>query len=255
MKGIQRPAHMDDLVASNISAFEKDLQQTQHLEAGNRRQLFKTRPCSLVEKASFDSDDGRVLNTSFQAKPSWHRKNGIQSSLIRGEQLLIQRTTGSTSSQGSGDLIAMGTLWNPGNNVSCNTTSKDSISGQTIGISDNHSFINKSLALGPQNTNGSSSNSNNNTINSHRKPANLRMNHNSSVSGISNTMFGLQLGINGNNSIRESKCIADPKYQDPLYGATASFQQRLMELASLEADTIRWERNKKVKKKSKPDKD
>ena len=47
----------------------------------------------------------------------------------------------------------------------------------------------------------------------------------------------------------------EPKYTDPVIGATASFQQRLMELSALEAETIRYERNKKVKKKVKQDRD
>ena len=47
----------------------------------------------------------------------------------------------------------------------------------------------------------------------------------------------------------------EPKYSDPLSGATPTFQQRLMELAALEAETVRWERTKKVKKKPKQDRD
>lgn len=47
----------------------------------------------------------------------------------------------------------------------------------------------------------------------------------------------------------------EPKYSDPLAGASPSFQQRLMELAALEAETVRWERTKKVKKKPKQDRD
>jgi hypothetical protein len=42
----------------------------------------------------------------------------------------------------------------------------------------------------------------------------------------------------------------EPKYSDPLSGAPGSFQTRLMELAALEAETVRWERTKKVKKKT-----
>ncbi|KAK7501067.1 hypothetical protein BaRGS_00007552 [Batillaria attramentaria] len=47
----------------------------------------------------------------------------------------------------------------------------------------------------------------------------------------------------------------EPKYSDPLVGAPPTFQQRLMELAALEAETVRWERTKKVKKKPKQDRD
>ena len=53
-----------------------------------------------------------------------------------------------------------------------------------------------------------------------------------------------------------SSVAVEPKYSDPLSGATPSFQQRLMELAALEAETVRWERTKRVKKKpAKQDKD
>lgn len=45
----------------------------------------------------------------------------------------------------------------------------------------------------------------------------------------------------------------EPRYSDPLAGAPSLFQQRLMELAALEAETVRWEKAKKVKKKSKQD--
>lgn len=42
---------------------------------------------------------------------------------------------------------------------------------------------------------------------------------------------------------------AEPKYSDPLIGAPASYQQRLIELGALEGDTVRWERTKRLKKK------
>ncbi|XP_050402950.1 uncharacterized protein LOC126819117 isoform X2 [Patella vulgata] len=47
----------------------------------------------------------------------------------------------------------------------------------------------------------------------------------------------------------------EPKYTDPAIAAPASFQQRLIDLSALEAETVRWERSKKVKKKSKQDRD
>jgi len=43
----------------------------------------------------------------------------------------------------------------------------------------------------------------------------------------------------------------EPKYADPIAGSTTTFQARLSELASLEAETVRYERMKKMKRKTK----
>jgi len=40
------------------------------------------------------------------------------------------------------------------------------------------------------------------------------------------------------------------KYPDPLVGAPPSFQARMSEMAQLELDTIKYEKGRKVKKKS-----
>ncbi|XP_067937349.1 uncharacterized protein [Watersipora subatra] len=45
----------------------------------------------------------------------------------------------------------------------------------------------------------------------------------------------------------------EPKYADPISGSATSFQARLAELASLEAETVRWERLRKLKKKPRDD--
>lgn len=48
--------------------------------------------------------------------------------------------------------------------------------------------------------------------------------------------------------------ITEPKYADPISGSSVSFQSRLAELASLEAETVRWEmRMRKGRKKPKED--
>ena len=46
---------------------------------------------------------------------------------------------------------------------------------------------------------------------------------------------------------------SEPKYADPIVGSSPSFQSRLAELASLEAETVRWERMRKLKKKPRED--
>ena len=54
-------------------------------------------------------------------------------------------------------------------------------------------------------------------------------------------------------SLIMSSChpFSEPKYVDPLMGAPPSFNTRVAEIASLESETLRWERSKKSKKKNK----
>ncbi|CAG5136719.1 unnamed protein product, partial [Candidula unifasciata] len=152
----------------------------------------------------------------------------------------------------SDNLVAMGTLWIPisSSTLNNNLMAGSLSSGQGISVSSSSSVLSKTSILGLPSTNGSnSSNSNCNNGASYRKlsESNTKPSYISSVNGMSNTMFGKQLNMHSNKD--------NQKYQDPLIGAPASFQQRLMELASLEADTIRWERNRKLKKKPKQDRD
>jgi hypothetical protein len=44
-------------------------------------------------------------------------------------------------------------------------------------------------------------------------------------------------------------CADEPQYNDPMINSFASFQQRIGELVLLEAQTVRWEKTKKAKKK------
>ena len=54
-----------------------------------------------------------------------------------------------------------------------------------------------------------------------------------------------------------SSCVSghvftvEPKYADPLSGAPPTFQQRIAEINALEQETIRTERARKFKKKTK----
>ena len=41
----------------------------------------------------------------------------------------------------------------------------------------------------------------------------------------------------------------DPRYPDPYPGGPSAFQQRLNEIAGSEHETVRWERNKKLKRR------
>ncbi|KAI0223095.1 hypothetical protein LSAT2_025671 [Lamellibrachia satsuma] len=68
---------------------------------------------------------------------------------------------------------------------------------------------------------------------------------------------GSRSSITGLNGNCRNHCNKDfePRYPDPFIGAPHGFQQRIAELASLEAETIRKEKSNKAKKKAKADKD
>lgn len=227
----------------------------------NKRPSSRTRQqratCSVVEKVSFDRerDEGRALTNSLPVKAPSFRSNGLRSTLVRGEQLLAQRGgNGSNSGREPDDLIAMGTLWNP---VVNNTNNNNNSGGSNTRSSSNTTSSNKSanniLSNGTSTGNGASQ----------RKPVSVAMNtsmrlhHSSSTGNLPYNGNGNVTGrqANNNTNSNNNNKEVEPKYPDPIHGATASFQQRLMELAALEAETIRWERTKKVKKKPRTDRD
>ncbi|XP_071807729.1 uncharacterized protein [Asterias amurensis] len=63
----------------------------------------------------------------------------------------------------------------------------------------------------------------------------------------SKTRGGTMLPLTGNDKNKNGRY----PYIDPVHSASPSFQQRLTELAALESDTIRYERTKRIKKRSK----
>ncbi|XP_012936719.1 AAC-rich mRNA clone AAC11 protein [Aplysia californica] len=260
--GLHRPSHgSDDMSAPDLSGYERDRQRLRDLEIGNKRPTSRSKRPSYatVEKTGSDREESRPVHNSLPAKTPALRNTGIRSSLVRGEQLLSQRNSGAREPE---DLIAMGTLWSPANNTITTTNNNNnnnsgaSSSGPTRSSS-NTTASNKSLS---GNNNGSSSSNNNNNnggggvCGSQRKPISVamssgRLGHSSSFNGLSNLAAGRTQ--QRDKDVKE----VEPKYPDPLVGAPASFQQRLMELGALEAETIRWERIKKVKKKPKQDRD
>ncbi|GFR72486.1 hypothetical protein ElyMa_000380600 [Elysia marginata] len=151
----------------------------------------------------------------------------------------------------------MGTLWNPALN---NNNNNNNSGGSNTRSSSNTTTSNKSAnnILSSTGTTGSTNGTSN-----HRKPVSvamstsMRLHHSSSTGNLPYNGNGNVTGrqANNNNNSNNNNKEVEPKYPDPIHGATASFQQRLMELAALEAETIRWERTKKVKKKPKPDRD
>ncbi|KAK3794658.1 hypothetical protein RRG08_003801 [Elysia crispata] len=270
-------ANGDDLVGSADfpGGYERERQRLRDLDVGsssinssgsnhntngsNKRPSSRNRQqraaCSVVEKVSFDRDrdEGRALTNSLPVKAPSFRSNGLRSTLVRGEQLMAQRgPNGSNSGREPDDLIAMGTLWNPAlNNANNNSGGSNTRSSSTTTTSNKsaNNILSSTTVAG----NGSGQ----------RKPVSVAMStsmrlHHSSSSG--NLPFNGNGNVTGrhsnnNNNNNNNNKEVEPKYADPIHGATASFQQRLMELAALEAETIRWERTKKVKKKPRSDRD
>lgn len=45
----------------------------------------------------------------------------------------------------------------------------------------------------------------------------------------------------------------EPKYADPSFGAPLALQHRIAEISSLELETVRWEKSRKIRKKTSKD--
>ncbi|XP_064625003.1 uncharacterized protein LOC135486260 isoform X2 [Lineus longissimus] len=174
-----------------------------------------------------DRDDIKPSNNKAAVRPNYFKPIGARNNfvtnrdpqIIATHQINIHQHTRSQSgpSREPEDLVAMGTIWNP-NNV---PVQKNGNNSKSFNVS-----------------NPTATQINVNSLN----PA-LTMSRKYPTSRIS------QLAHNSGNNKKE----ADPRYSDPIIGAPASFQQRLVELAALESETVRWERNRKFKKKKQQD--
>ncbi|KAL8584621.1 hypothetical protein ACOMHN_002350 [Nucella lapillus] len=170
--------------------------------------------------------------------------------MLRAEPCLAQRSTHGPQSGPEEDVVAMGSLWNSNHQLQTRGSSTViSTTTTTILTSSASSSSTKSISTSFGNGSGSGSTftSISGSLPSRRPTLGATFTcHSSSLTAPS---MG---NIVKSNKERE----LEPKYCDPVPGAPPSFQQRLMELAALEAETVRWERSKKVKKKPlKQDKD
>ncbi|XP_021341067.1 uncharacterized protein LOC110442007 isoform X6 [Mizuhopecten yessoensis] len=184
-----------------------------------------------IEKVSFgkESEDNLRPILPSTKQTNHYRPNGLRSSLLKGEPLFSSRSH--TSGKDADDLIAMGTIWSPGAQPQSQPPQKN-----LSGPSQTTNGPGKTITVGTG-SNSSTTLSQTRKYGSNVKPI---MVQNAPASGMK-------------NNVKDGKL--DPKYTDPLVGAPASFQQRLMELSALEAETVRYERSKKVKKKVKQDRD
>ncbi|XP_021341061.1 uncharacterized protein LOC110442007 isoform X2 [Mizuhopecten yessoensis] len=182
-----------------------------------------------IEKVSFgkESEDNLRPILPSTKQTNHYRPNGLRSSLLKGEPLFSSRSH--TSGKDADDLIAMGTIWSPGAQPQSQPPQKN-----LSGPSQTTNGPGKTITVGTG-SNSSTTLSQTRKYGSNVKPI---MVQNAPASGMKNNVKDV-----------------DPKYTDPLVGAPASFQQRLMELSALEAETVRYERSKKVKKKVKQDRD
>ncbi|XP_041357166.1 uncharacterized protein LOC121374232 isoform X2 [Gigantopelta aegis] len=214
-----------DLTTTDLVCFdrEKEKNKFREFDASNRQHSGKnnSRRSISLEKVNFDNDKDElrpIKNTFSTNKQNQGRPNGLRGNFIRTDQLLNPKNNVSFQSVGREpeDLIAMGTIWSPNVQQRSSTTTTAST---------------KSLALPPSY----------NTL---------------AAQPIRKGPNGLTARpLLGSQNQSTSKKEVEPRYSDPLTGAPASFQQRLIELSSLESETIRWERTKKIKKKSKADRD
>ncbi|KAI8774015.1 AAC-rich mRNA AAC11 protein [Biomphalaria glabrata] len=186
----------------------------------------------FIEKAFFEQDrEDKGLNSLSVCKSVSFKNINLKNSLIKGEQLLSFKGSNSATAPDTDEVLSVETFLSSSNTSGANYASTVSSSTKPV------------LANGQPTLTM--------TTNSvlQRKPVamittNSKSNPSYAYNGINNGITIRSMGGNFNSK-------EEPKYADPLSGATASFQQRIMELASLEAETIRWERLKKVKKKTK----
>ncbi|XP_060566396.1 rho GTPase-activating protein gacU-like isoform X6 [Ruditapes philippinarum] len=230
----------------------KELEQNPN----NRRPSSKSgkqRSITIDSVTPFDKDREdplRSLSSALPpAKPSHHfRPNGIRTNILKPDQLFSNKTNGASSGRDQDDLVAMGTLWSPNNNnpgqpppvgsASAMSSQQQQSSNRNNGVSNSNTNSFPSKVASSSSSVNHSMSSSNNTLNSQRK-----------YPGNSIRPIQVQNNVSGRKNSNSTKEQEDPKYTDPMIGAPASFQQRLIELGALEGDTVRWERSKRLKKK------
>lgn len=237
-----------DLERSKELSRLKSKELEQH--PNNRRPNSKSasRKSLSIEAVNIDKEKEDPLkglsNTLPPTKPSNHfRPNGIRSNILKGEQMFSARSNGALPGRDPDDLVAMGTLWSPNNQNSTQTVAtppQQQMSRNSLpnNISSN-TFPSKS---NPSSSSVNPSMSASTTVTPQRKYTS----NNVRPSVIQNNTIS---GIKNNLKDKEKEKDVEPKYSDPLIGAPAAYQQRLIELGALEGDTVRWERTKRLKKK------
>ncbi|XP_074642819.1 uncharacterized protein LOC141900023 [Tubulanus polymorphus] len=187
-------------------------------ERDNRDRDKPEKPLS-IDRTCAEDGESTGKETVKPSKRGGYQNNyfkplGMRNNLSSGnggKEVQTKATTNHSTNREQDDLVAMGTLW------------KSTPGNKTNGN------IGRSFSIGSNN--GPSQSLSNGytggTLTSQRRFSNK---------------FGQQP--------RQQK-DTEPRYPDPLSGASASFQQRLAELAALESETIRWERTRKLKKRSK----
>ncbi|XP_067677902.1 uncharacterized protein [Haliotis asinina] len=222
---VSRPApSADDFSTTDLVYFdrEKDKLKLRDIDA-NRRSTSRnnSRRSISLEKVNFEGekDELRPIKNTFPTTKGQNpgRTNGVRGTLLRSDQLLNHKNN--VQGREPDDLVAMGTIWSPNLQQRNSTTTSTTTSSKSFSLTSTSNTSNVNPRKGPSAT---------------------------------TTRVGFP---NNFSTSRSTAKDSEPKYTDPVSGASPSFQQRLMELSALEAETVRWERTKKIKKKSKQDRD
>ena len=179
---------------------------------------------NIVERLKEESS---VLNA--KPKQNYFRPMGMRNNFLSGQMTSNQKNPHPPPfpHRDSGDLVAMGTYWTPLGGQASRTSlngrpsSRGSNGGggtasQQFPVTQNH--------CGPQVA----------PVVAQRKLGNKT---------VMNPVIGP----------RYRGKEPEPRYSDPMVNAPPGFNQRLAEVAALESDTLRWEKARKAKKKSKSD--
>ncbi|XP_046376910.1 uncharacterized protein LOC124149403 isoform X1 [Haliotis rufescens] len=219
-----RPAPpAEDFSTTDLVYFDRDKDKLKLRDIdANRRPSSRnnSRRSISLEKVNFEGEKDElrpIKNTFPTAKGQNHgRTNGVRGTLLRSDQLLNHKNN--VQGRESDDLVAMGTIWSP-NLQQRNSTTTSTTTSKSFSLTSTSNTSNVNLRKGPS---------------------------------APTTRVGFP---NNFSTSRSTAKDSEPKYTDPVSGASPSFQQRLMELSALEAETVRWERTKKIKKKAKQDRD
>lgn len=233
------------------------------LHLNNRRPSSKSasrKSLSIDSAVAFDREKEDTMKSASSTLPptkssNHFRPNGIRSNLLKGDPLLSSKPNGAappSSGRDQDDLVAMGTLWNP-------NTAQQNSSTPVLPSTQQQQQQQSAASGGSSRSNSISNNTNSNSYPS--KVVQSTSSLQSSMSSSNNTMTPQRKYASNNvrpimvqnNNVSGKKINLkeqeEPKYTDPMLGAPASFQQRIIELGALEGDTVRWERTKKLKKK------
>lgn len=180
----------------------------------------KQRVLDEIDREVDRKDLVRLKEDSYMTHPkpraNYFRPLGMRNSFVSNQ--LQQRSSPSPfTHRENSEFVAMGTYWLPASGQA----SRLSLNGRPSSRCSNQSL-----------------------------PPSTSTQQNGTVNGQKKCNGGSKSFLNSGPRFRGAK-DPEPRYADPVANAPPGFNQRVAEIAALEAETLRWEKARKVKRKSK----